>query len=237
MPSEQTEPLAGAIPVVRRQVLGDGVFDAIRGLLLNGNLQAGDRISVDGLARQFGVSPTPVREALARIEASGLVVREPMRGYKVAPAMSRTDLEELMDARILIEPYNAEVACRLGPEGLVRDLEAVLGVMANAPLGPGFEQYRVFLESDQNFHKLIGRAAGNAYLARAVEGFGGHLRRFSLFGVNGVADALTALAEHRLILEAMKQRRPEEAASAMRDHLKGVRERALVEFDIQRRGR
>jgi DNA-binding GntR family transcriptional regulator len=73
---------------VKRQVLGDGVFDAITEMLFSQTFASGDRISVDALARELGVSPTPVREALARIESTGLVVREPMRGYLAAPRMS-----------------------------------------------------------------------------------------------------------------------------------------------------
>ncbi len=69
----------------KRQVLVDGVYDTLVAFLMSGTLAPGDPVGIDSLSRSLEVSPTPIREALARIEATGLVVREPLRGYRVAP--------------------------------------------------------------------------------------------------------------------------------------------------------
>ncbi|MDR1189035.1 MAG: GntR family transcriptional regulator [Bifidobacteriaceae bacterium] len=214
---------------VKRQVLGDGVFDAITEMLFSQAFASGDRIRVDALARELGVSPTPVREALARIEGTGLVIREPMRGYLVAPRMSPDEIAALMDARILIEPHNAQAACALGEAGLLEGLVEALERMSQAPLGPGLAEYRPFLMADADFHAVIGRHCGNSFLAGAVESFSSHLRRFSLFGERRVPDAEKAIEEHRAVLQAFQERDPAAAARGMAAHLEGVRSRALAE--------
>src|SRR5690606_8264981 len=64
---------------VSRSVLADQIYNALLQWLMDGRLQPGDRVSIDGMAREFNVSPTPVREALARLESTGMVAREAMR--------------------------------------------------------------------------------------------------------------------------------------------------------------
>jgi DNA-binding GntR family transcriptional regulator len=213
---------------VQRQVLGDGVFDAITELLLDKTFEPGDRLSVDQLARDLGVSQTPIREALARIESSGLVVRKPMRGYTVAPRMSQEDVMALLDARLLIEPHNTAQACERGDPALLPELEKAFEAMLAAPVGPGYHEFRPFLEADAEFHAIVGRHCGNAFLARAVESFDAHLRRFSLFGDRGVDDSEISIREHRAILEAFRAGKALQAGNAMRQHLEGVRGRALA---------
>ena len=74
---------------------------------MNHTLGPGSRLNIDALAKTLGVSPTPVREALARIEAEGLIVKGPTRGYLVAPLIRLEDLHSLIDFRLLIEPAAA----------------------------------------------------------------------------------------------------------------------------------
>jgi DNA-binding FadR family transcriptional regulator len=134
-----------------------------------------------------------------------------------------------MDARRLIEPHNARAACILNESGLLEELAESLERMSQAPLGPGLAEYRPFLVADADFHASIGRHCGNAFLASAVEGFSGHLRRFSLFGERRVPDAEKAIEEHFAVLKAFEDHQPARAACAMLAHLEGVRARSLAE--------
>ncbi|ADI04435.1 transcriptional regulator, GntR family protein [Streptomyces bingchenggensis BCW-1] len=86
------------------------VFQALMTLLMDHDLEPGTKLSIAGLARQLDVSQTPVREALARCESEGLVVRRPNAGYLVAPLLGRTGLDDLYDIRLLLEPAAAENA-------------------------------------------------------------------------------------------------------------------------------
>lgn len=230
MPDDRVTERLGA---VTRQVLGDGVYGALLDVLMDGSLKPGSRLSVDALARQLGVSQTPVREALARIEVSGLVVREPMRGYAVAPRMTADELAQLMEARLVVEPHNAALACRRDAAGTADELQQALDAMVAAPVGPGFHGFLPYLKADAEFHEVIGRHCGNKFLFDAWEHFGSHVRRFSVFGDRGVSDSDRAISEHAAILDAFRAGTPDEAAAAMRRHLEGVRDRTML--DLRRR--
>src|SRR5207302_468801 len=82
------------VALPQRQMLSDGVYEAIKRLLMEHTLPPASRVNIDQLARQLNVSPTPVREALARLEADALVVKEPLRGYTAAPLLDLRALEE-----------------------------------------------------------------------------------------------------------------------------------------------
>ncbi len=104
---------------VSRQVLADHVYEELLASLMDGRLEPGAAVSIDGTARELDVSPTPVREALARLEHTGMVRRVALKGYRVAPMFTREDFAELMEARLAIEPVNARLACaRLTPAHL-----------------------------------------------------------------------------------------------------------------------
>ena len=103
-----------------RQVLTDHVYDTLLEMLMDGRFQPSEALSIDGLARELDVSATPVREAFARLEVTGLVIRAALRGYRVAPLPSTAELTELMDARLIIEPVNALRACERATPGFDR---------------------------------------------------------------------------------------------------------------------
>lgn len=152
---------------VRRSVLADQVYTEILARLMDGKLESGDPLSIDGTARDLGVSPTPVREALARLEATGMVVRAALRGYRVAPMLSHAELLDLMEARLLIEPRNAELACLHANEAFLSELEYSIEDLRQAPNGPHFSDYRSYWEADERFHRLIAEQTGNRFLLGA----------------------------------------------------------------------
>ena len=101
------------------------MYEELLASLVDGRHEPGDALSIDGVARELEVSPTPVREALARLESTGLVTRIAMRGYRVAPTLSTEELAELMDARLAIEPVTALRACRASDAGADRGARSV----------------------------------------------------------------------------------------------------------------
>ena len=111
--------------LVERPPLVDDVHDVLVDMLMNHDLDAGARLNIDALARSLRVSPTPIREALARMEAEGLVVKEPRRGYTVAPLIGLEDLRALMDFRLLIEPAAASAAAAARECGRCRRVAGV----------------------------------------------------------------------------------------------------------------
>ena len=81
----------------------DGAYDALLDMLLDGSLRPDVNLSIEGLARELGVSPTPIREALVNLEHTGLITRTALRGYRVAPPFNAEQIGQLLDARAIVE--------------------------------------------------------------------------------------------------------------------------------------
>lgn len=212
-----------------RNTLVDQVYERLMELLLDGTLQSGDPVSIDGTARYLGVSPTPVREALARLESTGNVVRVAMRGYRVPEMPDAKEIADIMDARLLIEPQLAELACTRGDAHLLDGLEEAIEGQERAPHTADAAAIRAYHRADERFHRLIAEHADNAALLRAYDALGGHGQRFRLFIGVGVRDSACAIAEHRELLAALRRGFGPEVYRIMHAHIRGVKERALAE--------
>src|SRR3954467_4992197 len=82
--------LAGQLTrLPQRQVLSDDVYETVKGLIMDSVVEPGTRLNIDALTRELGISQTPIRESLARLEADGLVIKEPLRGYRVSSRLGR----------------------------------------------------------------------------------------------------------------------------------------------------
>lgn len=208
----------------------DDVYDRLVSLIMDGHVHPGDALSIDALAREFAVSTSPMREALARLEGTGLVRRYANRGYRVAPLMTADDLANLIEARLVLEPVAARLAASHPDPALVSALREAVSDLASAPRGEDFQTFRAYLEADQRFHQLIFEGIGNDFLAQAYAPLGGQLQRFRLFSGSGVTDAGNTIPEHDAVLQAIAAGDEERAAEAMIAHLNGVRERALLDL-------
>ncbi|GAA2857377.1 GntR family transcriptional regulator [Paenarthrobacter ilicis] len=228
MPASSSSAARAGFPV-SRQVLADHVYEALLEWLMDGRLEPGAAVSIDGMARELDVSPTPVREALARLEHTGMVRRVALKGYRVAPVFTREDFAELMEARLSIEPVNAKLACtRMTPDGL-EALKKAVEDLRTAPRGGTFAEYRSYLEADERFHQLIAAQAKNQFLLTAYNTLGGQIQRFRLFGGVGITDAEQAIAEHQAVLDAMINGDSDKAAAMMTAHVEKVRGRAMAD--------
>ena len=110
--------------LAERRPLTDDITDVVMDMLINRTLPPGARLNIDNLARTLGVSPTPVREALAGIEAEGLIIKAPQRGYTVAPLIGLDQLHDLIELRLLIEP---PTAARAAARATTRQAAALRG--------------------------------------------------------------------------------------------------------------
>ncbi|MBG6085013.1 GntR family transcriptional regulator [Zhihengliuella flava] len=210
-----------------RQVLADHVYEELLAALIDGRFEAGAALSIEGLARDLGVSPTPVREALARLEHTGMVRRAALKGYRVAPLITPEELAQLAEARKLIETHNAEQACARADQELVDALAETIERLSAAPTGASYSEFRDYWKADEDFHRIIAESAGNPFILSAYNTLGGQVQRFRLFAGLGVTDADCAIAEHTAILEAFRSADPAAARAAMEAHLDGVRQRGI----------
>lgn len=210
-----------------RKVLADSVYEALVARLFDHSVEAGSALNIDQLARDFDVSQTPIREALARLEATGLVVRTALKGYRVAPMLTPDQLADLMDARRVLEPELARRAADKTTPDFITALHVTIEQLSESPTGPSFADYHTYWEADEQFHDLIAQQASNVFLYRAFESLGGQAQRFRQFGGLGVSDAEFAIAEHREILSALEASDSAAAYAAMMQHLVNVRTRAV----------
>jgi DNA-binding GntR family transcriptional regulator len=209
-----------------RPMLADQVFEAILSLLLDDKIPTGSPLSIDGLAKRFKVSSTPVREALARLEATGMVRREALRGYKVAPEPTVRDIGALLTTRQVLEPACASLACANSTAELVFELEQVHRVLDESRQGGStFAGYRAYWRADERFHRLIVEAADNEFLLRAYSSVEGHIQRFRLMVQNDLSGDHTLL-EHQAIIDAFRSGDPAAATQAMSGHIEGIRSRS-----------
>lgn len=219
--SPDTETPAVTAPSVaarihRRNVLADDVYEAVKALLMDHVVRPGARISIDGLARDLAVSPTPVREALARLESDGLVVKEPLKGYRATSLLTLEEFDDLLQFRRLIEPWAARRAAeRIDPESTAR-LRAELASV-DAPLSDDYEGYKALTAHDHRFHTTIARLSGSEQVRHAFERTHCHLHIFRLHFERHIG--LETLAEHRAIADAVIRGDADAAEAAMVSHL------------------
>ncbi len=209
-----------------RQVLTDQVFEAILAQLLDNEVPPGSSLTIDRLARDFGVSITPVREALARLETTGMVRREALRGYRVAPAPSPAEIRDLLEARRMLEPELAARAVAHARPTLVAELEVINEQLDKAQAGgDAFADWRPYWNSDELFHRIAEAVESDAML-RMYLSTEGYTQRFRLLVHNQMSGKYT-VDEHRQIVDAVRLGSQEDARQAMLQHIEGITRRAL----------
>ncbi len=193
----------------------DVAYQAIRNHILNGDLEAGQRIDQDAEARRLDVSRMPVREALRRLEAEGLVEITRHRGAYVRP-MSIADLEELYVMRIALEP----VAGRFGAE---RASDETLDRMRE--LIPRMETIvtavdaAAWLEVDWSFHSYLYADASLPRLLRTIHGLWEEVSRYRKLRLAYREELEVSLREHRELIAACAARDGREAETIIRTAL------------------
>ncbi|WP_270364923.1 GntR family transcriptional regulator [Microbacterium algeriense] len=234
-----TAPVPRRVTEMERRNLRDRVYDLILEMLLDGDVEPGARLSIDTLARQLDVSPTPVREAMVQLERTELVTREALRGYRVAPPLGPDQLDELFAARLMLEVEAARLATPHAAD-LLADLRAAHDrhqdwaqrIAASMRSGTAsVRDMQEYFAADADFHEVILRAAGNRYIMSMHADLGALTHRMRQAVLRGANDVEEAHAEHAAIIDAFDSDDPEAPAAAMRAHIEGVRDRSWREAD------
>ncbi|MCC6377910.1 MAG: GntR family transcriptional regulator [Burkholderiales bacterium] len=218
-------------PVDRPAGLGDRVYRRLRESLGSHAIVPGQRLQEAALAVQLGVSRTPVREALARLESEGLIAADG-RSFTV-PVLTDTDVDEIYELRELLEPAAlAQVAAEGVAPGALSRLGAALASAEAAEEGADAE---AFIEANARFHAGWHDLVANRRLLRALDLYAGHVRYLRVLTLNHPAARKAALAGMRKIHAVLKKRDRERAVLVMREHLKAARHHLrLVLDDIDR---
>ncbi|WCM93111.1 GntR family transcriptional regulator [Acidovorax sp. NCPPB 2350] len=194
------------------------VFEKLREAIVGLDLAPGTVLARAELAERFGISQTPVRDALLRLGEEGLVDIFPQH----ATVVSRIDVPAARQAHYLRRSIELEVVRTLALEpadATLARLRAQVEAMA-ALAAPG--TYREFVEADQGFHRLMYEAAGVAGLWDLVRRRSGHVDRLRRLHLPSEGKAQAVLADHRRIVEAIAAGDPPAAQEALRTHLSGT---------------
>ena len=207
-------------PPFSRVVLRDQVRDVLLARILSGEYAPGSRLVETRIAQELRISQAPVREALRDLEQLGCVVHEPFRGCSVRE-LSVDDLLEAFPVRAALEG----VAARLAADRITDDELALLAGLVDTMRAAGAEGDAVAESTaDAAFHATIVEAAHNRVLARQWNQLQPQARTF--ISISMPASARGRVAERHLpILDALRARDPERAATAMHDHLSEVADR------------
>lgn len=203
---------------------GRGVYDALRNRIVRLELVPGTPLPRAELARQFGVSITPLRDALQQLAEEGLVLIFPQSRTLVAPI----DVTAIREAQFLRMALETEVVRELSTAIAPEDLERLRGIhKLQSSLVGDADSIATFQELDEVFHMALFAAAGHMQTARLMRSRSGHLdrlRRIFLPDAPAAADShanMSAVIDgHGAVIDAITAGRPEDAAEAMRRHLR-----------------
>ena len=198
-----------------RERAPEQVTNRLREAIVSGLLQPGDRLMQEELAERLGVSRMPVREALRRLEAEGLVVLQPYRGALVAN-LSSTELQELYELRIALET----LALRFGiPAMDVQDFETMEVTLAQMDLETDSANW---LDLNTTFHTLLYQSAGRKLLHEHIENLRNKSDRYLRLFASRRDRTTHAQQEHWAILHACRERNIDQACNLLKDHLQST---------------
>lgn len=218
-----------------RQELADEVYGLLRSHIMRGSIPPGVRINIEDVARQLNVSPTPVRETLARLESEGLVDRQPRRGYRATELLGRDDVRELYELRLLLEPHAVERAAARADATLLKLITTELEHGNELTRDKSAISPAELSAHDERFHDLIFQAAGNEVIRQSYARTHCHLHIFRLAYSDTYDDH--TIVEHGLIVDALRAGDAATAVEAMRSHVVSSEARVLRYFDSQQQPR
>jgi DNA-binding GntR family transcriptional regulator len=206
--------------IVRRPNLSDSITSRLRAWVLDGRLQAGERINEVHLAAELGVSRTPLREALARLVAEGAVTLRPRHGYYVCP-LSRSEFEQIYPVRALLDPEALRLAGVPSAKRMAR-LEAL-----NHKLREMTDSEEAIARDDA-WHLELVADCPNRVLIDLIRQFMQRTRRYELALMRERRQLLRAIADHDDILRALKAGDLGGACTALRHNMESGKEAILA---------
>lgn len=211
-------------PLERPAGLADRVYNELRDNIGSHQIRPGERLQEVSLAAQLGVSRTPVREALARLESEGMIVVEG-RGF-VVPELTDADIEEIYQLRFLLEPAAARIA--VAEVSSPTDLASMSSAVDDSVAAEKIGDFRAFLEANSRFHNAWRALVPNRRMSKLLDQYVGHVRFLRVLTLGDADARKAALAGMKAIHTAFRKRDADAAATAMHKHLETAK-RYLVQ--------
>lgn len=208
------------LTMVKKNVsLRETVTLALRAAVISGEMKPGEVYSAPMLGKRFGVSPTPVREAMLDLAKEGLVVSLPNKGFRVTE-VSDEDLDEITALRLLIEPPTVrDVTPLIDDAGLARLREMAVAIVDFAGEG----DLIAYTEADRAFHIAVLEYSGNGRLVSLISELRAHTRLLGLAPLVATGKLRDMALEHVELVDLMAAGRAAEAQELMTRHIGHVR--------------
>jgi len=200
---------------IERGNISEAAADAVRAMIVDGRLEAGDRINEVRLAEQLGVSRTPLREALSGLVAEGALIAKPRLGYFVRP-LTLEEFEQIYDIRPLLDPEALRLAGIPSAKRLARleklnaQLQAARGLRA--------------IEIDDEWHMELIADCPNKVLIELIQKIIVRTRRYELALMREQKNVTTATGDHERIMAALKNNDLEAACAGLKRNMQSGRE-------------
>lgn len=195
--------------------LRDVVFNTLRQAILTGELKPGERLMEIHLANKLGVSRTPIREAIRKLELEGLVTMIPRRGAEVAQITEKS-MNDVLEVRRAMDALCVELACdRITPEELEQLKEACDAFEAAVKTS----DVKKIAQADVALHDIIVRATGNQRLIQLVNNLSEQMYRYRFEYIKDSSQHERLVEEHRIIYQSIVRKDKETASQAAKTHI------------------
>ncbi len=202
------------------QPLRDVIFETLRRSIISGDIKPGERLMEVSLAEQMGVSRTPVREAIRRLEAEGLVTMIPRKGTHVSE-LSVKDIMDVLEVRTVLDQLATSLAAKHMQPAQVKALEIIHKQYISNVEKDNMEGA---IRKDVEFHDVIYAASGNPRLVAVASSLREHVYRFRVIYMKDNLIAENVLHEHEEILEALRNAQGAKASELAERHIKNQME-------------
>lgn len=203
--------------------LRDVVFNTLRKAILTGELKPGERLMEIHLANRLGVSRTPIREAIRKLELEGLVIMIPRRGAEVAQ-ITEKNLKEVLEVRRALDALCVELAC----DRISADEEEQLREACDEfERATETRDATIITKADVEFHDIIVQATGNQRLIQLINNLSEQMYRYRFEYIKDENRHDNLISEHRMIYEGIVNRDKEKAAQAAKLHIDN-QERSII---------
>jgi DNA-binding GntR family transcriptional regulator len=200
------------------------VLDAIRSAIMNGTLQPRERLMEIQMAEELGVSRTPIREALRKLELEGFIVMVPRKGAYVSD-LSFKDIADVFEIRAALEGLAAGLAAeRITDE----ELEAMERLLVEKKEAITQNNISRLVEVDTRFHEMMYQASRNERLSSIISNLREQIQRFRLTSLSHPGRMQESLSEHKKITEAIQSRDSQLARQLAQEHIENA-ENVLIE--------
>ena len=207
--------------------LPEQVYQQVRHAILNGFFAPGQMLRQEEVAARLGVSRSPLREALPRLEAEGMVVLHPRRGYAVV-SLDPAEISELFDLRILLESELARHAVERQEKDDIERVHAIVAEMDDPALLASVESRLRWFALNNRFHNALLKPGGHRHHLRALENASALIEPYIRMETNLTGDLCQAQQEHRDIGDAFAKGDGPRFELLIREHAENTRSRLLV---------